>query len=299
MKIIVTGGTGFIGSSLVAALVTAGHEVVVLTRASAKLQGGARAVVWDGNTSGPWKNEIDGADAVINLAGEPIAAKRWSAAQKERIKESRLDATRAIVTAIRDASRKPSVLLSGSAVGYYGDLENGDVTETRKPAGDFLGTVCIAWENEAAKAQALGVRVVTLRTGIVLEKDGGALKKMLLPFKLFAGGPIGSGKQWMPWIHREDMIALILFALKNPVQGPLNATAPSPVTMKEFAVTLGKTLHRPSFAPVPGFVLKIALGEMSILVLGGQKAVPSALLAAGFTFKYNRLDEALRAILTP
>jgi uncharacterized protein (TIGR01777 family) len=297
MKIIVTGGTGFIGNPLVGALLAAGHEVIVLTRGGARFPAGARAVVWDGKTIGPWKNEIDGADAVINLAGEPIAAKRWSADRKRKLEDSRLNATRAIVSCIREASRKPAILISGSAVGYYGDVENDDVTEARKPARDFLATVCVAWENEAAKAQTLGVRVVTLRTGIVLEKDGGALKKMLLPFKPFAGGPIGSGKQWMPWIHREDMIALILYALKNPVQGPLNATAPNPVTMKEFALTLGRTLHRPSFAPIPGFVLKIALGEMSILVLGGQKAVPSALLAAGFTFKYDRLREALSGIL--
>ena len=205
--------------------------------------------------------------------------------------------TGAIVSAIGQARKKPSVLVSASAVGYYGHVEYGDVAETHSKGNDFLAAVCERWEQEARRAEAYGVRVITPRFGVVLEKEGGALKRLLLPFKLFLGGPLGSGKQWFPWVHRDDVIEIISFVLQNPkVSGPVNVTAPEPVTMKEFCTALGKALHRPSWAPVPAFVLRTILGEMSLVVLTGQRAIPKKLLEAGYTFKYPQLTGALSAI---
>lgn len=300
MKIVLAGGTGFIGRKLLPALLAEKHQVALLTR-NAKKAGLAntllRVVYWD-NAKEDWKKEIDGADAVINLAGEPIADKRWTSAQKEVLAKSRLESTRAIVSAMASASKKPQVFINASAVGYYGSVPEGDVDENHPAGNDFLADLCKKWEHEANNAQALGVRTVLLRTGIVLEKDGGALKKMMFPFKIFAGGPLGSGNQWFPWIHRDDVVGAILFALKNStLQGPVNLAAPDPVTMKDFCKALGRALGRPSWAPVPAFVLQIALGEMSAMLLTGQKAVPSALKKSGYSFLHPRLDEALQSIV--
>jgi len=301
MKIVITGATGFIGKPLVSKLSAAGHHLVVLTRDPAlskwhvtpKLQ----VLQWDSRTSGKWAAALEGADAVIHLAGEPIAAKRWTLAQKERLLKSRVDSTRTIVQAILAAKTKPKVLISGSAVGFYGPVAEGDVTENAGRGEGFLAGVCEAWEKETDLLKNTGVRVVLLRTGIVLERGGGALAKMEFPFKIFAGGPLGSGTQWFPWIHRDDEIGLIEFALTNDkVSGPLNATAPEPLTMADFCKALGRSLHRPSWAPVPAFVLKVLLGEMSEMLLTGQKAVPKAALGAGYVFKYPSVDNALRAI---
>jgi len=303
MKIVITGATGFIGKPLVAKLSAAGHHLVLLTRDPAlshwhvtpKLQ----VLQWDGRSPGKWSAAFEGADAVINLAGESIAAKRWTPEQKERLLKSRIDATRTIVQAIQAAKNKPKVLINGSAVGFYGPVEQGDVTEETPLGHGFLANLCDVWEKETVPLKNSGVRVVLLRTGIVLERGGGALAKMEFPFKIFAGGPLGSGQQWFPWIHRDDEIGLIEFALtSDKVSGPLNATAPEPLTMTEFCKALGRALHRPSWAPVPAFALKVLLGEMSEMLLTGQKAIPHKALQAGYVFKYPTADAALKAVYT-
>ncbi len=301
MKIVLAGTTGFIGKPLVERLLKSGHTLFILTRDPARLPRSTspklHALQWDGERQGNWARFMDGADAVINLAGEPIAAKRWTAGQKEKILRSRINTTRAITQAVCSAQQKPKVLVNASAVGYYGAVEAGDVTEEAPRGQGFLAEVCEAWEREAARVMQAGVRLVLLRTGVVLEKGGGALAKMEFPFRVFAGGPLGSGRQWFPWIHCDDELGLIEYALdQEKVSGPLNATAPLPVTMEEFCKALGRVLHRPSWAPVPAFVLKLLLGEMSELLLTGQKAVPQKALEKGYRFKYPDVEGALKAI---
>lgn len=299
MKIVLTGGTGFIGYSLQDSLIRQGHEVIVLSRRPAQdSNSSARYVLWDPVHGNEWEQSLRGADACINLAGEPIAAKRWTKAQKLKIIESRCDATHALAHAIQKLDKKPKVLINASAVGWYGPHGDEIITEEQRPGTDFLAQTCKAWETHAVRAEDFGLRVVRLRIGIVLEKDGGALQKMIPPFQFFIGGPLGDGRQWMSWIHREDVVGLILWALENSkVSGALNATAPNPVTMKDFAAALGKVMGRPSFAAVPGFVLKTLLGEMSDLLLKGQRVVPEKALRLGYQFKYPSLEPALRAIL--
>jgi hypothetical protein len=301
MKIILTGGTGFIGAPLRERLLKEGHDIILLTRnpshPGSHPSGNLKTLLWDGKNPGPWSAEIGGTDAIINLAGEPIAAKRWSDAQKKRIRESRLDATKAVVSAIQKAAKKPHLLINASAVGYYGNVSEGEVAEDAPRGTGFLAETCTRWEETARSAEPLGLRVIRLRIGVVLEKDGGALQKMLPPFRFFLGGPLGNGRQWFPWVHREDVIGVILFALKTPnLSGPVNLNAPQPVTMKEFCTTLGQVLHRPSWAPVPATALRLLLGEMSDLLLSGQKAVPKKLLEAGFVFKHPNLEEALKSL---
>jgi len=302
MKIVVTGGTGFIGRALLPALIEGHHQVVVLTRQAgiggAMLPVGVQTTIWDARSPGEWESDIDGADVVLNFAGEPIGGKRWSRDQKERIIGSRVDATRTIVNAIRTANLKPAVLINGSAIGFYGDVPEGSVTEQNAAGTGFLAEAVEKWECEAFKAEQLGVRVITLRTGVVLGDDGGALAKMLLPFRLFLGGPIGSGKQWFSWIHRDDAVGAVLFAMKyKDLSGPVNVTAPEPVTMKEFCSALGRALHRPSWAPVPEVMMKLLLGEMSEMILTGQRVVPSRLLENSYRFRYPRLREALMDVV--
>ena len=293
---VLAGATGFLGAPLARVLRADGHDVVVLTRQRRAESG---AVRWqpDGGT-GEWAAAVDGADAVVNLAGEPIAARRWTAAQKQRIRQSRVLATRSLVAAIHKATRAPWLLVSGSGIGYYGARGSEIVTEESGPGSDFLAEVSRAWEVEATAAERAGTRVVLVRTGLVLERDGGALKEMIRPFKLFAGGPLGSGRQYMPWIHREDWIALVRFLLHHEgARGAVNAAAPAPVTNEEFTRALGRAMHRPAFLRAPAFALKLALGEMAVpLLLTGQRAVPARALAMGFAFKYPTLDEALSAI---
>lgn len=298
MKIILAGATGFIGKSLIESLLKDRHSIFLLTRRDINAEN-VTVLQWDARTLDKWSKQIDGADAVINLSGESIAAKRWSDNQKKRLTDSRILSTRVLVQAIAMASKKPKTLINASAVGYYGHVAENDVTETHSPANDFLGRLCAAWEAEAVKAEELGVRVVLPRIGIVLGGDGGALQKMVLPFKFFAGGPLGSGHQWMPWIHLDDVIAGLQFLLNHPaIHGAINFTAPDPVRMKEFCKTLGDVLHRPSWAPVPSFILKRLLGEMAAIVLNGQKAVPKKLIDSGFEFKYTDLKNAITAALT-
>jgi uncharacterized protein (TIGR01777 family) len=254
-------------------------------------------LMWEAGSIGPWEKSVDGADGIINLAGEPIAAKRWSAAQKEKIRTSRIDSTRALVNAIGKAKERPKFMVSASAVGYYGPRGDETLTEESAAGKDFLGRLCVSWEEEAKKAERYGVRVALLRTGIVLDKNKGALAKMLTPFKFFVGGPLGSGTQWFPWIHIEDELGLILFATEHPdARGPLNATAPNPVTMEEFCKALGKVLNRPSWASVPPSVLTLLLGELADMIIGGQRAVPAAAQKLGYKFKYVNVVEALQSL---
>lgn len=302
MKIVIAGGTGFLGSPLTSSLMADGHDVVVLSRSEqARVPRGARVVAWDlQRTLAPWASEIDGADAVINLAGEPIAGHRWTAAQKHRIEDSRVLATTRLVTAIAEAASAPSVLVSGSGIGFYGPCGDEIVTEETGAGHDFLAGVCRRWEAQAVAASSARTRVVCIRTGLVLERDGGALPEMLPPFRFGAGGPLGGGQQYWPWIHREDWVNLVRFSLNTPdVVGPLNATAPNPVRNAEFARELGRALRRPSFMPTPGLALRLLLGEMAgALLLSGQRAVPSKAERLGFTFVYPTLASAL-AVLFP
>ncbi|MFT3695203.1 MAG: TIGR01777 family oxidoreductase [Kofleriaceae bacterium] len=303
MKVAITGATGFIGSRIVAALRARGDDVIAFTRDSskAKLQG-VRLVEASLETAGPWQAAIDGCDAIVNLAGEPIAGKRWDAQQKQRLRDSRIETTHHIVDAIRNAAVKPRVLVSASGADYYpfaiktvGDFDSDDVTEIDPPGDGFLARLCKQWEAEAFAAEALGVRVVAMRTGIVLGDHGGALAKMETPFKLFAGGKIGDGKQWMSWIHLTDAVdAYVCAILKDEYRGPVNLVAGS-VRNALFAKELGAALHRPSWLPVPKLALKVAVGEMAETLLNGRNVVPAKLRELGFAFKHPELAEALRA----
>ena len=297
MNILITGGTGFIGSALSRELVNSGHKVIIASRRKSppKLEN-IEIVRWDIQT--PLSSEImSGIDAVINLAGESLISGRWTKKRKERIMSSRVNTTRLLVESMKNANPKPKVLISVSAVGYYGPHGDEYVTEDFPPASDFLAEVCKAWEKEALKAQELGVRVVITRFGVVLESDGGALSKMAIPFKFFLGGHLGSGQQWFSWVHREDIIGFMKYALENEsVSGHFNLTSPQPVTNKEFCSALGKALNRPSWFHVPAFMIKLTLGEVGKVLLTGQRVLPEKALKAGYQFKYPEINEALRAI---
>jgi uncharacterized protein len=298
MKLVIAGGTGFIGSALCERLAEQGHSLAVLSRSALPGTDGTKwqSVSWNPPAAGAWEQAVDGADGLINLAGEPIAAKRWTARQKEKIRQSRIDATGALVAAVGRARHKPKFLINGSAIGYYGPHGDETLTEADGPGGDFLAGTCRDWESEAAKAEGSGLRVIRLRTGIVLGKGGGALAKMVPPFKFFIGGPLGSGKQWMSWIHLEDEIGLIaMLAERDSARGAVNATAPNPVTMEDFCRNLGRVLRRPSWAPVPAFALRALLGEMADMLLAGQRVAPAAAEKLGYHFRYPALHEALAA----
>ena len=301
MKIAIAGATGFVGSRLVEQLQAQGHQVIILTRSPQQASnrfGQAQIVGYNPLKSGEWQQSISGCDAVINLAGEPIAEKRWTPAQKRSILDSRQLGTQKIVEAIDLATIKPQVLINASAIGYYGTSETSKFDETSPAGMDFLAEVCTAWETAAQAVTANGTRVVILRLGIVLGENGGVLGKMLAPFSAFVGGPIGSGNQWFSWIHRDDVVKLIIAALNDTkMQGVYNATAPNPTTMTEFAQTLGTVMNRPSWLPVPNFALEAMLGEGAIVVLQGQQVVPTRTLAQGFNFQYSTLKPALTAIL--
>jgi uncharacterized protein (TIGR01777 family) len=301
MRIVVTGGTGFLGRALIQRL-QAEHELVVFTRRRTQStpvarSGQAAEVQWSpGAAEGQWLEAVHSAHAVVNLAGEPIAAGRWTDARKRAIHDSRVAATRAIVDAIRTASTPP-ILINGSAIGIYGDRGDETLTEESSLGTDFLAGVCRDWEAEAMKA-ADRTRVVSVRTGFVMSKDGGALPQFALPFRFFAGGPAGSGRQYMSWIHVDDWVEMVRFALMTPtIQGPVNATAPEPVTNAEFARTLGRALRRPAVVAAPAFALRLALGEMAdALILGGQRVLPAKGESLGFSFRYATLDAALAAV---
>lgn len=304
-KVIVTGGSGLIGRALVAELTGAGHEAVVLTREPRGVKGlpaGARAVGWDAQTADGWGEEAERALAIVNLAGESLADGRWTADKKRRILESRVHATRAVVQAVERAETKPRVLVQGSAVGYYGGVSVGrdcpPLPETAPPGSDFLADVVVRWEEASEPVEGLGVRRVVARTGLVLSSDGGALPKMALPFKLFVGGPVAGGDQWVPWIHIDDEVGALRFLVESDTaSGPFNLAAPSPVTNGELSKALASVLGRPSLFRAPAFALKAALGEMADLLLEGQRAVPTALEAAGYRFEHPRLRPALEDLL--
>ena len=304
MKIAITGATGFVGSRLVEQLNTQGHQILVLTRNSSKAQKvfprsafpKLEIVEYTPTESGSWQQAISGCDGVVNLAGEPIS-ERWTPEHKQAILESRQLGTRKLVEAIAKAEVKPQVLVSGSAIGYYGTSETTAFDENSASGNDFLAQVCQQWEAEAEKVKESGVRLVILRIGIVLG-NGGALGKMINPFKMFAGGPIGSGSQWFSWIHRDDLVNLIIEATqRQDMAGAYNATAPNPVRMKDFCQTLGEVMNRPSWLPVPDFVLELLLGDGAIVVLEGQQVLPKKTQSIGFKYQYPNLKPALQDIV--
>jgi uncharacterized protein (TIGR01777 family) len=295
MNVTVTGATGLIGSKLVAALIQRGDTVTVLSRSPEKARAslGVEAHRWDPTAGRAPVEALAGRDAVIHLAGEPVA-QRWTEASKRAIRESREVGTRNLVAGLEAADPRPAALISSSAVGYYGKKGDELVPETTPPGSDFLAGVCAAWEAEADKAGLLGVRVVKLRTGVVLDADGGALKTMLPPFKAGVGGPVAGGAQYLPWIHVDDVVGLYLAALdRADWSGPFNAAAPDPVTNKAFSKALGRALQRPAVAPVPAFAIRLLYGEMAEIVTEGQRAVPERALAHGYTFRQPDLDRAL------
>jgi len=302
MRIVITGGTGLIGKALCKQLITDGHLITVLSRTpdrSRDMPAGVRVEEWDGKSTQGWGHLVDGADAVINLAGAGIADAPWTERRKQLIRESRIQAGLAVQQAIQEATNKPSVLLQGSAVGYYGQDHGDELITEESPLGkDFLANVCFDWEMSTAPVARMGVRRVILRTGVVLSNDGGAFPKMTLPFKFFAGGPLGNGKQWVPWIHLHDEVRAISHLLTHSkLEGVYNLCAPNPVTNKQFSQIIGSQMGRPALLPAPAFALKAVLGEMSTILLDGQRALPQALDESGFIFVYPTAQEALSQLL--
>jgi uncharacterized protein len=310
MKVAITGATGFVGSRLVERLQSLGHEVLVLTRnpeaARQKFPIEVYKTVEVLGYASDWQTHIAGCDGVVNLAGTPIAEQKWTPEYKQQILDSRLQTTANLVAAITSgraqpnvqADPQPQVLVNASAIGFYGTSETGEFNELSLAGNDFLAEVCSKWEAEATKVQASGTRLVILRLGIVLGM-GGALAKMLTPFRLFAGGPIGSGRQWFSWIHQDDVVSLIVKALTDgAMQGVYNATAPNPVRMTELCTVLGQQMQRPSWLPVPGFAIEALLGDGAVVVLEGQKVIPQQTLNSGFNYEYQTVDRALAQILT-
>ncbi len=305
-RILITGGTGLIGRRLAAELAGAGYEVIVLTRDPARVTGlpaGVHGERWDGRTAAGWGRLAEGALAIVNLAGENLAGRgflpaRWTPERKALIRNSRLDAGAAVVAAVTAAAVKPRVVIQASGIGHYGFRSDKLFTETDGPGDDFLAQLTVEWEASTAPVTEQGVRHVSIRTGVVLSPDEGALKQLLLPFKFFVGGPLGSGRQGFSWIHPADEVAAIRFLIEHAeAAGPFNLCAPEPLTNAEFARVLGQVLGRPAWLPVPGFALRLALGEVATMVLEGQKALPQKLLDLGFRFRFPDARSALRDLL--
>lgn len=304
MRILVTGATGLIGRRLCQSLLDDGHTMIGLSRSPDKAQGVPVTEMrrWDAMSEPPPAEALEGVDAVIHLAGEPIAAHRWTDVQKRRIRDSRVISTRNLVAGMRAMAKKPAAFISSSAVGFYGDRGD-ELLDEQSPAGvGFMAEVCRAWEDESEQAKALGIRVVLVRTGVVLSREGGALEKMSTPFKLGVGGKLGDGRQWFPWIHIDDIVGIFRFVLAGQtslgaISGPVNGTAPAPVTNAEFTHRLAEALHRPAFLSAPEFALRIALGEMADALLAGQRALPKAVLDAGYRFRFAALADALADLL--
>lgn len=296
MNILLTGGTGLIGRHLVPRLLTLGHNVTVVTRDPDKARSrlDSRVTFWKGIVDARNLNEFD---AVINLAGEPIADKRWTAAQKQRLCQSRWQITERLVALIKASSTPPSVMISGSAMGYYGDLGEVVVTEEEPPHNEFTHKLCAKWEQIASGAQSDNTRVCLLRTGVVFAPEGGILAKMLPLFRTGLGGPMGNGRQYLAWIHIDDMVNGILWLLDNDLRGPFNMVSPYPVRNEQFAHTLGHVLSRPAFIRAPATAIKLMMGESAVLVLGGQRALPKRLEASGFGFRWFDLEEALHDVV--
>jgi uncharacterized protein len=300
-KIVITGATGLIGREICGKLHESGDEVIVFTRELNKARQifpyVNKLVEWDYNKPELWNRELNEKDAIIHLAGANIFGKRWSTSYKKIIMDSRKIATKNLVDSIKKANNGPKLFISSSAVGYYGSSGNEQLTEGSPAGTDFLSSVCKEWEFEAKQVEKFDVRRVNIRTGIVLSEKEGALKKMLLPFKLFVGGSLGNGNQWFPWIHIHDIVNIYLFSLNNEITGEINGTSPNPVKMKDFARTLGKVLHRPSFLSIPEFAIKIALGEGAQSLLSSLRVIPQKLNRSSFKYKYDQLEEALNSLL--
>ncbi len=300
MKILVTGGTGFIGTYLCAHLIQFGNEVTILARSDEGLKARCPGISYlqgDCTQKGPWQDSIRDHDIIINLAGASVFS-RWTEAYKRLLIESRISTTRNLVEGISAGSDKQIGLFSASGTGYYGLHEDEELTEDSPSGNDFLARLAHDWETEAFKAEKYGARVVTIRFGIVLGKNGGALGQMIPLFKMFIGGPIGSGLQWFSWIHIKDLAEVFVFLMKHPeISGPVNLCAPGPERNKDLAKALGKALHRPSFMPAPGFMIKLVLGEFGSVLLGGQRVIPRRLLDSGFVFQYPEIDKALQSIV--
>ncbi|MGH9843548.1 MAG: TIGR01777 family oxidoreductase [Blastocatellia bacterium] len=300
MRVLITGATGLIGKPLCRRLAAEGHEIVTLSRQPqrVRVEPGAKAFRWEPEEGAPGPEVWEGVEAVIHLAGEPVAAGRWTAERKRRIRESRVTGTRNLVGGIEKLSSRPKVFVSSSAVGFYGNRGDQVLTEASGPGEGFLVDVCRDWESEAARARDLGLRVPLVRTGVVLSAEGGAMEKILPPFKLGLGGRLGGGRQWFPWIHLDDIAGIICHALLTPaVAGPINGAAPGIVTNETFTKVLAAALHRPVFLPVPEFALRIAMGEMAEVVLASQRVTPKVAEETGYRFRYPQLPEALAAIL--
>ena len=301
MRVVITGATGFIGRALCKAL-HKDYEVIALSRdanrAAKSVGGRAKIIEWDGRTTGSWYKQANGAFAIINLAGENVASGRWNESKKAGILHSRLDSSRAVLEVIKQADKKPTVVILASAIGYYGSRKNEKLDETSTLGKGFLANLCRRIESYAEEIEGLGVRCVVIRTGVVLGRDGGAFAKLVKPFRFYLGGHIGSGRQWFSWIHLDDEVAAIKFLLENEnLKGVFNLTAPEPVTMKKFCKILGKVLHRPALLNVPGFAARLAFGEMADeMLLSGQKVLPKRLLNTGFDFQYTTVEQALNDI---
>ncbi|MGQ9736640.1 MAG: TIGR01777 family oxidoreductase [Armatimonadota bacterium] len=302
MHVVVAGGTGFIGRAVCRELLRAGQEVTVLTRdasrASGRVPQGVKVAQWSPEQPEELREVLSAKDAVINLSGESVAAQRWTPEFKQKLVDSRVNSTRALVQGIRSAEPRPRVLVNASAVGIYGNRGEEELTESSSPGTGFLAELAIRWEQSADEARELGVRVVKLRIGIVLGEGGGALEKMLLPFRLFVGGPFGSGQQWFPWIHLDDVSGITLHALAHDtVDGAMNTVAPGIVRLGEFCKALGRVMKRPSWLPVPGFALRLAAGELGESLLWSQRVVPQVALQTGYAFRYPQVEQALRQVL--
>ena len=300
MKIVVTGATGFVGRRLSEKLKQAGWQVVALTRdaesAASRAPALEAAYAWNPLSESAPAEAFDGADAVVHLAGETVVG-RWTQAKRDAIRDSRVIGTRNLVNGLRDLSAKPPILVSASAVGFYGDRGDEELDETSASGDDFLAEVCRAWEAESNKAGEFGMQVAQVRIGVVLAQGGGALDAMLTPFRLGAGGPLGSGRQWWSWIHRDDLCDLILHLIQRGESGVFNGTAPHPLSQKDFARVLGRVLRRPSFMPAPAFALKIVLGGFATELLSSKKVLPTATQASGFSYRFADLEPALREAL--
>lgn len=301
MRVVITGATGFIGRALCRAL-HRDYEVIALSRdasrAAKSIGEMAKIIEWDGRTTGSWYKQANGAFAIINLAGENVASGRWNESKKAGILHSRLDSSRAVLEVIKQADKKPTVVILASAIGYYGSRQDEPLDETSTPGKGFLANLCRRVESYAEEIEGVGVRCVVIRTGVVLGRDGGAFAKLVKPFRFFLGGHLGSGRQWFSWIHLEDEVKAIKFLLENEHhKGVFNLTAPEPVTMKEFCKILGKVLHRPAWLNVPALAARLAFGEMADeMLLSGQKVLPKRLLNTGFDFKYTNVEQALNDI---
>ncbi len=303
-RVLITGGSGFVGRKLAKELLARGDQVTVLTRDASRAKGELPAAVrcasWNPEKAGAWFEELGIVDAVVHLAGENVA-KRWTDAVKKRIESSRIDSTRLLVEAIGRSAHKPEVLVSASATGYYGAQAPDKELDESSPAGnDYLASVCVRWEEAAREVEKLGVRAVQLRIGVVLGEGGGALEKMLLPFKLYVGGPMGDGKQVVSWVHRDDVVGMLLLAIDNPeIKGPVNAVSPNPVSSKELATAIGIVASRPSWIPAPAFAIKLAMGEAASILLTGQRVIPKRAIELSYEFRQARLVPALESILAP